>query len=84
MVFGDVCLCGVPLFLGFRGDKFGEGESLLEVWCLYLNAENADSSLTLSYLRARSPCIDMPPGVPIGAALRLDLFKSINHSGAAI
>ena len=25
MVFGDVCLCGVPLFLGFRGDKFGEG-----------------------------------------------------------
>ena len=47
MVFGDVCLCGVPLFLGFRGDRFGEVESLLEVWCLYLNAENADSSLTL-------------------------------------
>ena len=32
MVFGDVCLCGVQLFLGFRGDRFGEGESLLEVW----------------------------------------------------
>ena len=31
MVFGDVCLCGVPLFLGFRGDRFGEVESLLEV-----------------------------------------------------
>ena len=46
MVFGDVCLCGVLLFLGFRGDRFGEGESLLEVWCLYLNAENANSSLT--------------------------------------
>ena len=32
MVFGDVCLCGVLLFLGFRGDRFGEGKSLLEVW----------------------------------------------------
>jgi len=81
-------------FVGFPGDKFREGESLLEVWCLYLNAENADSSLTLSYLRASSPCINILLGMPIGAALRPDLSpstclgenlsKSINHSGAAI
>jgi hypothetical protein len=50
---------GVPLFLGLRGGQVWGGESLLEVWCLYLNAENADSSLTLSYLRASSPCINI-------------------------
>jgi len=69
MVFGDFCFCGVPFSLGFRGDRFGEGESLLKVWCLYLNAENADSSLTLSYLRVSSQRIDMLLGMPIGVAL---------------
>ena len=66
---------GVPLFSGFPGDRFGEVESLLEVWCLYLNAETL-TPLSLSYLRASPLCIDMLLGMPIGVALRPDVSPS--------
>ena len=74
IVFGDVCIWGSIVF-GVPGGQVWGVESLLEVWCLYLNAETL-TPLSLSYLRASPLCIDMLLGMPIGVALRPDVSPS--------
>ena len=84
---------GFHCFWGSGGQVWGGGISARSMVSL-LECRNADSSLTLSYLRASPLCIDMLQGMPIDIALRPDvspstclgenLSKSTNCNGAAI